>query len=148
MLNNDNNLNSNNHKFQINKSTLQNNYNLDFDFFPEENLCIVCWEIDGKIILCLNCKFKYCDNCVKKVNGKCCICFRNKIKNNYLHNYDNFYSDDFEIAYSPNFYTACFSVISRFITLIFSCIGVIFIFKISFNVFIEFINAYFFILLS
>ena len=105
MQNNDINDNSNYEKSKIDKLITHNNSNLNFDILSNDYLCIICWEIDGNIILCLNCKFKYCDNCVKKVDSKCCICFRNKNYHNNLHNYDNFYSDDFEISHNAYFFT-------------------------------------------
>lgn len=134
MSNNDNNFNNFN-------NDISNNSN-------NENLCIICWEFNGKIILCLNCKFKYCDNCVKKIDGKCCICFRKKKNNNFPQYYGNFYSDDFEITYNPNFYTSCLSVISCLIIFTCSCVSVIFLFVISLCNLFQFLNPYFIKLLS
>ena len=134
----------NNNETKIEKLT--NNNNHDFDILYTENICIICWEINAKIILCLNCKFKYCDSCVKKIDRKCCICFRNK-ENKYIDNYDIFYSDNFQITYNPHFNTYFLTIISSLIIFICSCIGIIFLFKILFNSFFDFINQYLLILL-
>lgn len=128
----------NNEQTKIENITKNDNHN--FDIISSKNLCIICWEIDGKIILCLNCKYKYCDNCVKKINGKCCICFRNKNKNNHL--YNNFYLDDFEINYTSHFYTYFLSIISFIIMFICSCIGIFLLFKILLIIFFDIFNQY------
>jgi hypothetical protein len=129
----------NNDKTKIKNTNKYDNHN--FDTISSENLCIICWEFNGNIILCLKCKYKYCDNCVKKINGKCCICFRNTNKNNYLYN-NNFYSDDFEINYAPYLYTSFFSIISFIITFTCGCIVFFFIFKILLNSLFEFITPF------
>ena len=48
--------------------------------------CIICWNLDCSIILCVKCKYKYCKTCALKINNKCCICFRHNIqKHDYYH---------------------------------------------------------------
>ena len=48
----------------------------------EDDFCLVCFEQNSVIVLCINCKYKYCNDCAKKLNNKCSICLRNKnIKN-------------------------------------------------------------------
>lgn len=66
-----------------------NNNNID------KQLCIICIDSDGKIILCSRCKYKYCLQCAKKINNLCSICYRTQYKNND----DNLYNlyDDFTL---------------------------------------------------
>lgn len=95
----------------------------------DDNLCIVCWNTNSIIVLCTNCKFKYCNDCVKKVNGKCCICNRNKKKYNY------FYDDDLIIDYVPNFYKILLGILFSFIIYVSCFFGIIFFIIILTNFF-------------
>lgn len=63
------------------------NSNIDIDI---ENECVICINKLGIILLCEKCKLKYCNDCAIKVNGKCCICFRQNTNKNRI----NLYYDD------------------------------------------------------
>lgn len=116
----------------FNQNNINNNNKTHVD---ENNLCIVCWSENGIVILCINCKFRYCNDCVKKVNGKCCICYRND-KKKYIY----FNDDDFEINYSPHFYTTCMGIIFSIIIFISSCFCFSFLFIIIIKIFVDFFN--------
>ncbi len=82
------------------------------------DLCIICFEVEGNVKLCLMCKFKYCSTCANKLFNKCSICFRNNITNTTIYNYDydDYYDDyygDRQIAFSDNYYIllVCISLI-------------------------------------
>ena len=111
---------------------IKNNFNIanisktnNLDCIDENNLCIICWSLDANTILCMSCKFKYCEDCTKKVNKQCCICHRNN-KNKYIY----FNDDEFEINYSPHFYTTFLGIISSTIIFLTSCIGIVYLFRI------------------
>jgi hypothetical protein len=147
MYNNNNNNNNNNNivnnnTHEIIKTNLEtdfleikNNLNIDdkleidqinqinqIDYINENNLCIICWFQDGKTILCASCKYKYCDDCVKKISNKCCICYR--IKDKYVY-FDN---EEFEINYCPHFYTGLLGVLSGSIFFLILSSGMVYIF--------------------
>ena len=110
---------------------IKNNFNIEnisktnnLDCINENNLCIICWSLDANTILCMSCKFKYCDDCTKKVNKQCCICHRNN-KNKHIY----FHDDEFEIN-SPHFYTTFLGIISSTIIFLTSCIGIAHLFRI------------------
>ena len=96
----------------------------EFNYIDNNDLCIICWSMDGKTILCINCKCKYCDDCVKKIDYKCCICYRNSNKYDYLNDYDN----EFTIFYIPNFNTTLLEIIYSIIMFLIIFIGLLFIF--------------------
>ena len=107
---------------------------LDEKNINAENDCIICWESEGKIILCSKCKFKYCDLCVKKIGSKCCICYRIGIKKN--DRIDYFFEYNYEPLYeNQHFFTFCLSLIIGIFRFIVLCLGfsflIIYIVKIS-----------------
>lgn len=67
--------------FMSNQSTDQ----LIMDNSLDNQLCICCLDLEGNIRLCLKCKYRYCLNCSKKLDNKCCICFR-LVKEKYYYN--------------------------------------------------------------
>ncbi len=80
----------------------------------EKNTCLICLDLDGIITLCAKCKFKYCNSCVKKINNKCCICYRVdtiQYNNTFLSNVYNYFqfiyryysNDDVYITNNNNF---------------------------------------------
>lgn len=113
--------------------------------------CLVCWLNKGEIILCSKCKYKYCDECAKKLNNTCSICIRIKNQNQddneylYLNEYDN------GIIYNPeqiHFMTVTASVVISIIIgtcwLVMSClfgyIGIIFLINYLYKLFIFIIS--------
>lgn len=56
----------------------------------DEIICIICWDKNGIVKLCVNCKILYCIDCAIKVNKQCTICKRNIIF------YDEYINDNFE----------------------------------------------------
>lgn len=114
-------LNNNNENNIKNNIDITNN-KLKINHIDKNNLCIICWFQDGKIILCVNCKLLYCDECAKKINNNCCICYRSK-------NTKQIYFDDeeFSFGYDPLFYTAFFGLIFNAIIFIMVSAGFLFI---------------------
>jgi len=105
----------------------------------DDNKCIVCWDSEGQISLCVNCKLKYCESCAKKINNKCCICFR---INDNPNQYYSINPDDFTFDF-PSFY-----IFENFFTaVIFIGLLVLFFMGLSFFTYILFknIKKYFFI---
>jgi hypothetical protein len=111
------------------ENNIKNNFDitnnkLKINHADKNNLCIICWFQDGKITLCVNCKLLYCDECAKKINYNCCICYRSK-------NTKQIYFDDeeFSFSYYPLFYTAFFfGLIFNAIIFIIVSVGFFFIF--------------------
>lgn len=92
-----------------------------------DKLCVICWVSEGKTILCVNCKFKYCPDCVKKINSKCCICHRQNSNSDYIPNY-SFNDSDFEIGYYPTFYNTFSNIFKSFLIASITSIGVVYLF--------------------
>ena len=122
---------------QINFLHIKNNFNItnksetnELDYIDYTDLCIICWSANGKTILCINWNFKYCDDCVKKIDNKCCICYRNSNKYNYINNYDDDDGDDDEytIYYIPYFHTTLLEIIYSIIMFLTAFIGIMYIF--------------------
>lgn len=85
--------------------------------------CIICYNPDPKQILCINCKYLYCDDCAKKIEYSCSICKRNNDRNNEDFNDDRLF-------------------IRTYILSITVCLLMIFVNLIVFIVFINFIYTY------
>lgn len=67
-----------------------NNYIIEPKELASE--CIICWLSESKIILCDKCKYFYCEDCAKKMNNRCSICYRSEkviIEDNYFYEYEN-----------------------------------------------------------
>ena len=110
----------------------------ELDNNNDNNKCIICWCHNGNTILCLNCKFKYCDECVKKVNSKCCICYRNNKK------YFDVADDEFGIYYNSNFNTTIFTIITGSTIIMAVYIGTAFIFITMSQMIIKYLMSKFF----
>lgn len=111
-----------------------------------DNLCVICMDIDGKIVLCDNCKFKYCENCVGKIKYKCCICYRNKYNNNNYINFtdQNYFNNSiFFINYNPYFYVTLLTTISSFLIFISSFLIFISSFMVILCISLYFFNFFF-----
>ena len=112
-------------------------------------LCLICMDMKGDIILCSKCKYVYCPTCAEKINKLCSICFRNKniTNSNLSHNYYDYYSyyDEYdELNFepsTPHYFSVmasfAFSIIIGFcwigLFFIFGYIGIIFLLRIIFN---------------
>jgi len=85
-------INLSNNDIEIKNNYLFNNNDakLLINNIEEDKLCLICLELDGIIILCSKCKYKYCQDCAIKLNNNCSICLRNNKKNLM---YDNDLSD-------------------------------------------------------
>ncbi len=123
-----------------NNDDIDNNIILNNDI-DNNNECIICWEANGKIILCGKCKFKYCDLCVKKTNSKCCVCYRISIRK-YDYTNDNYFYDD---SYQPIFQsqyilTYIISTFMSIISFIVTCIGFGFFILLLIRLFVMFIS--------
>lgn len=76
-------------------------------YIETNDMCIICFEVEGNVKLCLFCKFKYCHECANKLLNKCSICFRNNRTNTEYNNYDYDYDDyyvDRQMSFSNNYY--------------------------------------------
>ena len=96
-------------------------YNTDFynEIEPnDDNKCIICWNENGTIKLCVNCKLLYCLHCAIKVNKKCTICNRYTNKYNNYDNYDN-YDIDIQLPLSITLFLNIFMSLILFTTLLF-----------------------------
>lgn len=130
----------NNTNFII-KTTNNKNILNEENFLDNEDLCIICWSEIGNTLLCVNCKYKYCETCVIKVNSNCTICnrYKNKDINSFYLEYLFNENQDFEIIYELHFYTLFFSYIISSIIFFFTCIGLLFFFIFCFNLFFSFL---------
>ena len=73
-----------------------------------DELCLICMDVNGSIILCSECKFVYCTDCAIKINNLCSICFRlnnsNNVSNQNNLDYYSYYDDiNFEPQFSYSF---------------------------------------------
>jgi hypothetical protein len=107
----------------MNNEIINNNNSID-----DDKLCIICIHYEGIIQLCLKCKSLYCNDCANLVNNKCCICYRNFKKKEYinLNIYDNVFNnenDEFNnVNYQLNNENSIFPrIISIFIIPIINC---------------------------
>lgn len=113
------------------------------------NLCLICIEAKGEIILCSKCKYVYCSICAEKINKSCSICFRNKNiinpnQNNYNFEYYDYYSYYDDLVFEPSA-PHYFSVMTNFVIgiiigfcwiilfVVFGYIGTIFLLRITLN---------------
>lgn len=99
-------------------------------------LCLICMDLGGEIILCSKCKYVYCPTCAEKINKLCSICFRNKNMTNsnqnyyYYQDYYNYYDEYNELDYvlsTPHYFyimaSFAFSIIIGFCWIVF-CIWI------------------------
>ena len=132
---------------KINKINETKTTNDDYD-----KLCLICMDMEGKIILCSKCKYVYCLICAKKINKLCSICFRNNNKTNSNQNYSYFYEYNDDLVFessSPHYFSVMASyIVSSIIGLcwivlfvVFGYIGIIFLLRIIFNL-IHFYNIF------
>lgn len=101
--------------------------------------CFVCWEKTNKLIkICSNCKYKYCEICIRKLNNKCCICIRNyKMLNvNSYDEFDYFNTELDNINYEPSYsvvlYSFFMTLIIYFCNLFFITLALLIIIKFLF----------------
>lgn len=115
-----------------------------------DKICLICLENNGFLILCSNCKYKYCQDCANKVNNLCSVCIRTKELssniylniNNYTYVYENM--ADYGIENSHNTLYSNILIQSIIINIIigFCCIILILFFgyigaKFIFNIFLD-----------